>query len=135
MAKRVRDWWRQALRNLSSAEVNRSHGLHEEACYESHQAAEKALKALHQHLGSERRGHSLLYLLSELQLPDEPPKNVVDCARELDRHYIPSRYPDAYPEGAPMDYYGEEESHECIKCAELIVEWVGSLVGLGEEDL
>ncbi len=82
MARRVRDWWRQALRNLSSAEVNRSHGLHEEACYESHQAAEKALKALHQHLGSEMRRQSLLYLLSELQLPDKPPKNVVDCARE-----------------------------------------------------
>ncbi len=31
-------------------------------------------------------------------------QEVEQCAKELDRHYIPSRYPDAYPSGRPEDY-------------------------------
>jgi HEPN domain-containing protein len=27
-----------------------------------------------------------------------------DKAKELDTHYIPSRYPDSYPSGAPLDF-------------------------------
>ncbi|AAL80881.1 hypothetical protein PF0757 [Pyrococcus furiosus DSM 3638] len=32
---------------------------------------------------------------------------------ELDRNYIAPRYPDAYPEGAPFEYYSEEVARYC----------------------
>ena len=67
MPRRFSDWLRQARRNLLSAEINAQHRLYEEACYESHQAAEKALKALLQWLGIERRGHGLVFLVREAE--------------------------------------------------------------------
>jgi len=36
--RRVTDWFKQALRNLRSAEANFENGIYEEACFESHQA-------------------------------------------------------------------------------------------------
>jgi len=36
--RRVAGWFRQALRNLRSAEVNFENGIYEEVCFVSHQA-------------------------------------------------------------------------------------------------
>jgi len=33
-------------------------------------------------------------------------------AMELDRNYIAPRYPDAYSEGAPFEYYSEDVARE-----------------------
>ncbi len=44
MVSRFEDWIRQAERNLKSAIVNYNAELYEEACYEAHQAAGKAIK-------------------------------------------------------------------------------------------
>ena len=116
-----------------SARVNRKAGLYEEACFESHQASEKALKALLQSLGVERRGHSLLFLAKEAEdRGSRVPGDIYDCLRALDKHYIPSRYPNAFNEGAPADYYSDSDALECIRCAESVVRWVEGLVG---EDL
>ncbi len=125
MPRRALDWLRQARRNLLSARVNRDAGLYEEACFESHQAAEKALKALLQGLGVERRGHSLLYLYREAEaLGVQAPGEVYECLLLLDKHYIPSRYPDVYDEGAPADYYTRRDAEACIDCAGRVVSWV-----------
>lgn len=43
----------QAVRDLEQAEDSRLEGRHEWACFAAHQAAEKAVKALHLHLGQE----------------------------------------------------------------------------------
>ncbi len=58
-------------------------------------------------------------------LPDEhkPPEKLIDKAKELDRHYIPTRYPNFHPEGAPMDYYVEEDARRAIENAEEILEF------------
>jgi len=126
LVSRYRDWLRQAERNYLSAIVNRREGLYEESCYESHQAAEKAIKALLSFFNKERRGHSLLYLSHELGI--EASEEVKECVLLLDKHYIPSRYPNAYDEGAPADYYTAKDANECIKCAEKILNWVKSVV-------
>jgi len=31
----------------------------------------------------------------------EVPETLLEAVKELDLHYIPARYPDAYPEGSP----------------------------------
>lgn len=122
MVSRYRDWLRQFERNMTSALVNYREGLHEEACYESHQAAEKALKGLLNYLHKERRGHSLLFLALEAGL--EIPEEVRQCLLNLDKYYIPSRYPIVYDEGAPQDYYTKSDAEECISCTRRIIEWV-----------
>jgi len=127
--RRVSDWFRQALRNLKSAEINFENGLYEETCFESHQAAEKALKTLLNSLGIERRGHSLVFLVHEITGKNiDIPSDVSQCFYILDKHYIPSRYPDVFDEGAPMDYYTKDDGKECLRCANRIIEWVRSHV-------
>lgn len=62
--------------------------------------------ALKDFLRASRRyvtGHSVVKLLGEMTEP--MPEDIQNCARELDKVYIPSRYPDAYDAGSPMDYY------------------------------
>ena len=38
-------------------------------------------------------------------------------------HYIPTRYPNFHPEGAPLDYYTKEDAERAVRCAEEIVEY------------
>jgi len=45
-------------------------------------------------------------------------------ARELDRHYVPSRYPNAFESGYPGMYYDEPTATRVIRSAEVIVEGV-----------
>ena len=66
MADRARDWLAQAERDLEQAEDSRAAGRHEWACFAAQQGAEKAVKALHLHLGQEAWGHVVARLLQEL---------------------------------------------------------------------
>lgn len=63
---RARDWLLQAEKDLETAEIARNAGRHEWACFATQQAAEKAVKALHLHLGQEAWGHLVARLLKEL---------------------------------------------------------------------
>ena len=95
--RRVEDWLRQAERNLEEARYAGAGGYYELAYFLSQQCAEKAVKALLQFKGIEKRGHMIMHLL------DNAPVDIIQCAAFLDKQYIPSRYPDAYDEGAPFD--------------------------------
>jgi len=46
---------------------------------------------------------------------------LIGPARELDRHYIPSRYPNAHPAGTSHEAYDEKASKEAISNAERIL--------------
>ncbi len=122
MPSRARDWFAQAERDLEQARSSRREGRHEWACFAAHQAAEKAVKALHLHLGQEAWGHMVARLLVEL--PREVAPALVDKARVLDAGYVPTRYPNGHPEGAPFEHYGELQSREAIAHAAEIVDFV-----------
>ena len=122
MANRARDWLAQASRDLDQAEDSRAAGRHEWACFAAHQAAEKAAKALHLHLGQEAWGHVVARLLQEL--PVEVPAELIDRAMVLDSFYIPARYPSSHPEGAPFEHYGSLQSEEAIGYAGQVVDFV-----------
>ena len=46
----------------------------------------------------------------------------------LDKHYIPTRYPNSFEAGAPTDYYTVEEAENAIRCAREIVEFCGDQI-------
>lgn len=124
MPNRARDWLSQALRDLEQAEDSRRAGRHEWACFAAHQAAEKAVKALHLHLGQEAWGHVVSRLIDELPPAAATPDGLADKARVLDNFYVPSRYPNGHPEGAPFEHYGPLQSDEAIRHASEITAFV-----------
>jgi HEPN domain-containing protein len=124
MPNRSQDWLNQAVRDLEQAEDSRKGGRHEWACFAAQQAAEKAVKALHLRLGQEAWGHVVARLLRELPVAARAPESLVEKAQVLDTAYIPSRYPNSHPEGAPFEHYGPLQSEEAVRYAGEIVEFV-----------
>jgi HEPN domain-containing protein len=124
MPNRAGDWLSQALRDLDQARDSRQAGRHEWACFAAHQAAEKAVKALHLRLGQEAWGHVVVRLLGELPVDVRAEDALVERARVLDTFYIPARYPNSHSEGAPFEHYGPLQSEEAIGYAGEIVEFV-----------
>lgn len=124
MANRAKDWVGQGEHDLELAALARDGGRHEWACFASQQGAEKAVKGLHLHLGQEAWGHVVARLLREL--PTEPPKDLIEKAMVLDNAYIPARYPNSHPEGAPFDHFGPRQSEEAITYAREILAFVRS---------
>lgn len=122
MPNRAPDWLAQAERDFEQAAASRRDGRHEWACFAAHQAAEKAVKALHLHRGQEAWGHVVARLLAEL--PSTAPATLIDKARVLDAGYVPTRYPNGHPEGAPFEHYGELQSGEAIRYAGEILDFV-----------
>ena len=101
MANRSHDWVTQALRNLEQAVDSASAGRHEWACFAAQQAAEMAVKAVHLSLGQEAWGHVVRRLLEELPQAVGVTPEMLDAARTLDLHYLPTRYPNGHDAGAP----------------------------------
>ncbi len=99
-------------------------GDFEWACFASHQAAEKAVEALHLSLGQEVWGHIVRRLLEDLAGQVVVPAGLFEQARCLDAYYVPTRYPNGHPDGAPLEHYGEQQSREAITNAEAILEFV-----------
>ena len=46
---------------------------------------------------------------------------LITCAKSLDKHYIPTRYPNGFDTGAPVDFYTKKDSEDAIRCAEAII--------------
>ncbi|GAB4445793.1 MAG: HEPN domain-containing protein [Anaerolineae bacterium] len=122
MSNRAKDWFAQAERDLEQAQASKTDQRHEWACFAAQQAAEKAVKALHLRLGQEAWGHVIARLLRELPL--DVSEELVDKARVLDGYYIPTRYANGHPDGAPFEHYGKLQSREAITYAGEIIEFV-----------
>jgi HEPN domain-containing protein len=124
MTDRSRDWLAQAERDLEQARASRKDDRHEWACFAAQQSAEKAVKALHLSLNQEAWGHMVARLLSEL--PIEVPQLLVEKAKVIDGFYIPTRYANGHPEGAPFEHYGTIQSTDAINYAGEILKFVRS---------
>jgi len=122
--RRESDWFRQAEKDLTHATASLAQAHFEWTCYAAHQAAEKAVKALLQSLGVDAWGHSITFMLSEAGKEIDLPANLADLAKQLDRHYVPARYPDAHPQGAPTDFYTAKEATAAIEASREVLEFV-----------
>jgi HEPN domain-containing protein len=128
---RSADWLHQARSDLELAGVSAAAGHHEWACFACHQAVEKALKGLHLHLGQQAWGHGLGRCWRDL--PAEAASQLAEAVsdleerlRILDALYIPTRYPDSLPDGAPADHFGRLQSADALRHAHSIVVAIGA---------
>lgn len=117
---RYRDWMEQAERDLQRARLDIQYEFWEWACFTAQQAAEKAVKALLMNRGASAWGHAItpMFLrLEGVQIPDELMSN----AQLLDAYYIPTRYPNGFPEGKPSDYFNSRKAREAVDAAADII--------------
>jgi HEPN domain-containing protein len=94
-----------------------------------HQA--QALKGLHLRHGQQAWGHGLGRSWRDL-----PPavaaelaasvSDLEDRLRILDALYIPTRYPDSLPDGAPTDHFGRLQSDDAQRHARSIVDAIAA---------
>ena len=56
--------------------------------------------------------HSLLEMIQEASKKVNALTGLTDEARELDLHYVPSRYPNGLPSGYPHQFYPPPRSGE-----------------------
>ena len=124
MSDRSRDWLNQATRDVEQAQDSRRANRHEWACFAAQQAAEKAVKALHLHLGQEAWGHVVAKLLRELPSTTPVAETLIDKAHGLDAFYISARYPNGHAEGPAFEHYGSLQSEQAIAYASQIIEFV-----------
>ena len=71
--------------------------------------------------GADAWGHTVTGLLGLVVTEEEAGVELVECAKTLDKHYIPTRYPSGFDAGAPTDFYTGKDSDDAIACAERIV--------------
>lgn len=124
---RSADWLHQAVADLDQARISAEAGRHEWACFAAHQAVEKALKALHLHLGQQAWGHGLGRAYRDLPVAAAQGLAAVvsdleDRLRILDALYIPTRDPDSLPDGAPTDHFGRLQSDDALRHARALVD-------------
>ena len=131
MANRAGDWLSQANQDLAMADVSAGHGHHAWACFAAHQAVDKALKGLHLFHGQQAWGHGLGRLF--LDLPDALQERMegdvpelLERLRILDALYIPTRYPDSLPDGAPSDHFGHLQSRDALIHARSLVDAIAA---------
>lgn len=124
-------WFDEALWDLDTARILHRERRFNAAAFYAHQAAEKACKALLYHAHEAPWGHSVRELL--MRYSNRAGRGVSEelmvCARELDRHYIPSRYPNAHPSGTPHEAYDEETSRRALEAAERVLNFVREALG------
>ena len=115
-------WFDQAKADLKTAKDCLNDGNYYACAFFSQQLAEKALKGF---LYS--KGYRALVTHSVTELLEESSKqagmfgDLVDYGKELDRHYIASRYPNFYPRGPAYKYYTKEMAERCLNYAESIL--------------
>ena len=109
-------WFLQAESDLRCVIDLIKTGHFAQACFNSQQASEKALKALAFFRGSDLvKSHSLDTIAKDLKINGE----LSTYALKLDLYYITARYPDALPENAvPSESFNKDMADEAMKMAQ-----------------
>jgi len=125
------DWLEEAEDDFNAAADLARLGRYAKACFLSQQAAEKALKALLiAKAGRYERTHSVYALLLAAEKYGIPiPPELKEAGEELDRHYVLSRYPNAWPWGPPHVHYRQKDAESCLKNAKSVLEYVKRILG------
>ncbi len=111
----------QAKHDLQHARNSFKMEHYEWCCFAAQQSAEKAVKSLFRHTVASVQVNSVTILLAKLPESVRPATELVDKAKELDKHYIASRYPDSWPQGAPFQYFTGQQARRSVQYANEII--------------
>jgi HEPN domain-containing protein len=123
MPERSKDWMKQAKRDLESAAKMMENEVFEWACFVCQQAAEKAVKAVLQKMNAVAWGHSVFELLRVLSKKTAVSSELLNCAKTLDKFYIPTRYPNGFESGSPFEYFTRGDAENALFCGRRVVEF------------
>ena len=125
-------WYNTAKRDLLMAQTLYDAEIFEGTALHCQQAAEKALKAILIKLKISVKTHSCVQILKILKRNGIDGSTIISCARKLDIHYIPSRYPNGFG-GEPETFYDKKISSELLECATEILDFVEAQINVGSE--
>ncbi|MHA1268422.1 MAG: HEPN domain-containing protein [Candidatus Helarchaeota archaeon] len=115
------NWLKEAEWDLETAIILNKQQRYNAAAFYAQQAVEKLLKAALLYRNESAWGHSIRELIirwgKSLKIDIS---ELLHPARELDRHYIPARYPNAHPNSTPHEAYDEEIANVAIENAKKI---------------
>ncbi|MEM4311494.1 MAG: HEPN domain-containing protein [Nitrososphaerales archaeon] len=115
-------WLDQAEADLKTAKDCKDARNYYASAFFAPQAAEKALKGFLYSKGFRAIvTHSVTELIEASKEYIKDFQKLLEHGKELDMHYIGSRYPNFYPSGAPYKYYTEEMAIKCLNYAESIL--------------
>jgi len=124
-----RRWLSEAAWDLDTARILDERARYNSAAFHCQQAAGKAAKSLLYAIGETPLGHSVRELLERFsESAKKSTDELMPLARELDRHYVPSRYPNALPSGTPHETYDAEASRRALQCAEKILTYAKKFI-------
>ena len=122
-------WRAEADAGLEVARESRRGERHNWTCFLAEQAAQLAVKALLHGLGTGPWGHDLVMLGRALSdaVAHPLPEPLQNTLARLSKLYIPTRYPDAHPEGSPGDHYTAEEADQALDDAAMVIATIDDL--------
>ncbi len=128
-------WLRQFENDLEFTRIPLREGFHSQACHNSYQVAEKALKAVAFFRGDQLvTTNSVTDLVAELRDTHSGVSAHQRIAGVLDQFYVATRYPDAQPGGVPYEKYYRQQAQEAVDGAAAIVEFAASIAGAEATD-
>jgi HEPN domain-containing protein len=123
-------WLLQAENDLAFAERGLEFGFFAQTCFLAQQVAEKAAKAVHYAQGARVvMGHSVDGLLAALEADCPEVADLRDGAKELDQHYVPTRYPNGLPGNVPFQAYTAEQARRALGHARAVTAFARRRLG------
>jgi len=115
-------WLAQAEADLKAAELLRSGGHFNLACFHAQQSAEKTVKGfLFAQAADEVWGHSVSDLLTDAATYDASLNQVAELGAVLAKFHVATRYPNGLPGGIPAQADIDQE-------ARAAQEWAGAII-------
>lgn len=129
----ARRWLDTAHKDLDVARIAANASYHAHACFNSHQAAGKAVKAIHYAKGARTiLGHSVRQLIERLDIASLGA--LLSGARQLDLYYVPSRYPIGLDDGTPHEAFSADQSYQALGIAQDIVTAAADIISASARD-
>ena len=120
-----RRWLRQVRQDIDDAEYSQAGGRYHLVCFLAQQAGEKALKG-YLHARGEKWvwKNSVADLARQCAEYDAQFEELIGVGGGLDRHYIPTRYPNGLPGGIPAEAFDADDAEKALRQARRIIRQV-----------
>ena len=118
-------WLRQAEQDLIDASYNKDGEKFNVSCFLCQQASEKAIKAfLYLKEAEDVWGHSLIDLCEDAKIFDMFFDTIKSEARQLDKYYELTRYPEFLPGGICSEAFDVNDADRAYELSGFVVEFV-----------